>query len=298
MINLNKHQMALLPALYALLTEKNVSKAASRMNLTQPAMSKILTQLRTQFNDELLVRCAKQYLLTTRAEQVLSELHHLMPQIESIWKPAILNLDTVDKKISLSGTDMDIMVASKALMTIVNSAKHLQLTISSSHEYSVEDLLQGKIDFLFTAFNSDHSGLYRKLWLQSEYVFVSHKDNARVKSTMMLQDYLDLPHIAFQLSNSNQTAVDIALKALGHQRKISLWVPTFVQAVAFIKAQPSDFVLAIPRVFVEYLDDIQSLTISALPFDIEPLQIYFYWHKKGHNDSLNKWIRGIIFDRG
>lgn len=290
--------MALLPALYALLTEKNVSKAASQLNLTQPAMSKILTQLRTQFNDELLVRCAKQYKLTSRAEQVLSELHHLMPQIENIWTPATLNLDTVDKKVNLSGTDMDIMVASKALMTIINSAKHLQLSISSSHEYSIEDLLQGKIDFLFTAFNSDYSGLHRKLWLQSEYVIVSHKNNPRVKSSMVLQDYLDLPHIAFQLSNTNQTAVDIALKALGHQRKIGLWLPTFVQAVTFIKAQESDFVLTMPRVFVEYLADIQSLTISALPFDINPLQIYLYWHKKGHNDLLNKWIREIIFDCG
>ncbi len=294
MTHLNKHQMALLPALYALLSEKNVSKAATRMNLTQPAMSKILTQLRTQFNDELLVRCAKQYQLTTRAEQVLGELHHLMPQIQSVWKPSILDLNTVDKKVSLAGTDMDIMVASKALMSIVNGAKHLQLSISSSHEYSMEDLLQGKIDFLFSAFDSEHSGLYRKLWLQSDYVMVSHKDNSRVKNAMVLQDYLDLPHIAFQLSNSNQTAVDIALKSLGHQRKTSVWVPTFIQAAAFIKAQESDLVLTMPRVFVEYLDDDQSLRVSKLPFDINPLKIYFYWHKKGHNDLLNQWIRETI----
>jgi DNA-binding transcriptional LysR family regulator len=63
-----------------------------------------------------------------------------------------------------------------------------------------------------------------------------------------------------------------------------------------ILTQQSEFVLTMPRVFVEYLDDIQSLTVFKLPFDISTLQIYLYWHKKGHNDSLNKWIRDTIFD--
>ena len=296
-MNVNKLQMSLLPALYVLLTEKNVSKAADQMKLTQPAMSKILTQLRRLFDDELLVRCAKQYQLTARAEQLLSELHHLMPQIENLCAAPSLSLDTVDKKINLSGTDMDVLLASNAITTILDSAKYLKLSISTSHKYSIESLIQGKIDFLFTAFDCDYSGLYRKLWLQSEYVLVSHKNNPDIKSTMTLPGYLDLRHLAFQLSNDNQNAVDSVLAKQALKRKISLWVPTFYQAMAFVKAPDSHFVLTMPRAFYEYLDDKQNLKVSALPFDIKPLSVFLYWHKKGHGDLLNKWIRQIIFDQ-
>ena len=288
--------MALLPALYVLLTEKNVTKAAKQMSLTQPAMSKILTQLRAQFDDPLLVRCKKQYQLTTRAEQILVSLTQLMPQLESVWRVQHLSLDSVEGKINVAGTDMDILTASSGLTKIMNVAKQLQVSISSSHEYSMDDLLQGKIDFLFSAFDCDNSGLYRVLWLQSDYVMVSNHKNKRASNCTSLQDYLDLSHITFQLSNVNQSAVNMALKAMGKQRNTTLWVPTFFQALSFVRAEQSEMVITMPRAFAQRLDNNSKLVISKIPFEMQPLKVYLYWHKKGHHDPLNRWVRTQLIE--
>jgi DNA-binding transcriptional LysR family regulator len=290
-MNLNKNQMALLPALYVLLTERNVTKAAKLMNLTQPAMSKILTQLREQFDDPLLVRCAKQYQLTTRAEHIMVSLNELMPQLENVWRPQCLSLERVEGKINVAGTDMDLLTASSGLTKIMNLAKQLQVSLSSSHEYSIDDLLHSKIDFLFSAFDCDNNGLYRALWLQSDYVMVSNRQNKRAMNCKSLDDYLDLSHITFQLSNANQSAVDMALKKKNKQRNTALWVPTFFQAISFVKASQSEMVITMPRTFAQRLDDHAQLRISTIPFEMQSLKVYLYWHKRGHDDPLNHWVR-------
>jgi len=70
----NKHidqvNLNLLPPLVALLEERHVSRAAERLRLSQPAMSRALQQLRRSFGDELLVRGPDGYTLTPRAQRI------------------------------------------------------------------------------------------------------------------------------------------------------------------------------------------------------------------------------------
>jgi len=49
----------LLASLDALLAEKNVTRAAQKVHVTQSTMSGILRRLRDQFDDELLVRIGR-----------------------------------------------------------------------------------------------------------------------------------------------------------------------------------------------------------------------------------------------
>ncbi len=56
MKNIKSMDLNLLKALDALLDERNVTRAAARLGLTQPALSGMLTRLRESFGDPLFAR--------------------------------------------------------------------------------------------------------------------------------------------------------------------------------------------------------------------------------------------------
>src|SRR5579872_3739251 len=73
----------LLTSLDALLAEKNVTRAAKRMHVTQSTMSGILRRLRDQFDDELLVRNGRRYDLSPFAQSLAITVRQTLLQIDS-----------------------------------------------------------------------------------------------------------------------------------------------------------------------------------------------------------------------
>src|SRR6202158_6587672 len=83
-VHLRNVDLTLRVALYALLEEQHVTRAAKRCFLSQPAMSRALERLRETFGDLLLVRSGRAYERTVRGEHVLRELESLMPRLEAM----------------------------------------------------------------------------------------------------------------------------------------------------------------------------------------------------------------------
>ncbi len=76
-MNIQTIDLNLMVAFEALMEERNVTRAARRIGLSQPAMSRTLGRLREMFGDPLLVRSGRQYERTARGESVLRELERL-----------------------------------------------------------------------------------------------------------------------------------------------------------------------------------------------------------------------------
>jgi DNA-binding transcriptional LysR family regulator len=83
-VHLGQLDLNLLVHLRSLLEERNVTVAAQRSALSQPAMSRVLERLREMFDDPLLVRTGRTYALTVRAERLLRELDTLLPRVEAM----------------------------------------------------------------------------------------------------------------------------------------------------------------------------------------------------------------------
>src|ERR1700761_3333164 len=81
---LRQADLNLLVYFVVLVEEKSVSRAAKRLHLTQPALSRALQRLRELFNDELLVRGAKGYQTTPRGEELLGQLALVLPQLNTL----------------------------------------------------------------------------------------------------------------------------------------------------------------------------------------------------------------------
>src|SRR5215510_711246 len=103
--HIRKSDLNLLPALAALLEERSISKAAARHHLSQPAMSRVLQRLRGTFGDELLVRTAQGYALTTRARRLQDELQVLLPRIDRLLRGDAFDPATAEGRFRLCCPD-------------------------------------------------------------------------------------------------------------------------------------------------------------------------------------------------
>src|SRR3954454_12692881 len=85
---LRKINLDLLPVLYELLRTRSVTSTARSFNLTQPAVSRALRQLRHTFQDQLLVPLGREALLTERAESLVEPLARTMADLDFVLRPA------------------------------------------------------------------------------------------------------------------------------------------------------------------------------------------------------------------
>ena len=112
----------LLAPLHVLLEERHVSRAADRLRMSQPAMSRALQRLRATLGDELLVRGPGGYQLTPRAERIREQLARTLPGLESVFSSESFDPRTAAQAFRLAGTDYTVSVLSSALLRRVFEA--------------------------------------------------------------------------------------------------------------------------------------------------------------------------------
>src|SRR5690554_496676 len=81
-MNLSRIDLNLLVYLDVLLRERNVTKAANHLSITQPAMSNSLRRLRDLFGDPLLVRTSEGMTATERAQELQPLVRSILSDIE------------------------------------------------------------------------------------------------------------------------------------------------------------------------------------------------------------------------
>ena len=287
-----EQDLNLLPALRRLLTEKNISRAAELMEQSQPAMSRSFAKLKKQFNDPLMVRTGNQYQLTPKAQKLLQQLNQLLPQVENLWMSSELDLKTLEQKVVLSGTDMDVIFVSEALQAIQSQAPNLLLDIRASTPRVLEDVVDGHVDLALTAFESDLSGLYRKQVARESFVVVTGEHSHFDDCNLDLEAYMNAKHGKFSFAEPTRGKVDAALEQMGLRRDVHILLPTFLQIPAFLN--DPELLFSVPENFGFYLQKQFKIKLLPIPFKVAPIPIYLYWHERLHASPLHRWLREQI----
>lgn len=280
-----------LPHLKMLLSERNISRAAEKMDLSQPAMSRIFAKLKADFGDPLMVRASNEYQLTPRGQLLLQQLNQLMPQMEALWRSDALSLSEIDQTIIIAGTDMDIILISEQVHQIQRQAPKLKMAFRAGHSRTIDELISAQIDLAITAFEDDRAGLYRQLLTDEDFVVVAGQNCPLEKDDLDLETYIKFRHGKFSFSDneSMRGSIDQALLDMQISRKVSLYLPTFLQIPSFL--QDPELLFSVPESFANYLAKHFAVKILPLPFRVRSLKLYLYWHERQHHNKLHRWLR-------
>jgi DNA-binding transcriptional LysR family regulator len=290
--NLRGLDLNLLVPLQALLEERSVTKAAMRVHLSQPAMSRTFERLREAFSDDLLIRSGKKYALTPRAAALLEELTLLLPKVESLWQMKPFSPATATGSLKLAMTDqMTILLLPELVATLSREAPNVDVQLVPWQDSSFRDLAAGQLDLVVCPLTAPSPLVVERL-LPERFVCLVSRSHPHRKKSFSLTEYLAEKHIVLEVQPGQQTLIDRPLSERGKRRKAALRLPFFVPAVEAL--EKTLLVLTIPERLANRRMDSRKTRLVEAPKEIPPYYQTMSWSDRLNADPLHSWFRDCL----
>lgn len=300
---LGRLDMNLLVALEALLEERNVSRAAERLFVTQSAMSKTLGRLREVFDDPLFIRKSSGMIPTPRAEEIGRYLPEVLQAVQAMIKPVAFDPLTFDGEFSLMVQGhMGVWVLPLLLARLRDTAPNLRLRTLSTASEPLDMLASGELDFVMHAEHRHYPPDFRLTTLGFAPPVLlarkSHPLEGRDISWEMLEQY---PHIRLIIPEMSEIKFQGEIKSLedsAFMRRENQVVPhlrTDHLYTAICIVLSSDYLFPAPPLFMEQDELAKDLIVLPLP-EGEELEISYVMvsHQRIDRSPAHEFLRGEI----
>lgn len=283
----------LLAPLHALLEERHVSRAADRLHMSQPSMSRALQRLRVTLGDELLVRGPGGYQLTPRARRIQAELEHALPRLEHVFSGEQFDPTTSARAFHLAGTDYTVSVLSGAVLAQVFAQSPASTVLFARWHHAVfADAEHGTVDLLIHAGMAPPPLRSRILFEEGYACLVSSSHPLARRTTVTLEDYVDCRHVVVDVADGRQGHLDRRLEAFGRPRRASVAVPYHAAAAAVVPG--TSLVATLPESFAIRQAVPGVTTVVPAPAEIGTLDCAMSWHPRLDDDAAQRWLRDTI----
>ncbi len=287
-----------LVALDALLSERNVTRAARRVGITQPAMSQSLARLRELFDDPLLVRKGRGMVLTPRAEAMLLPLSDALLSVERALQLG-MRFDPASSsrifRIALSDLSATLILPS-VLRRIAEQAPGIRVQVEplSSGRLS-EKLGAGEIDLVVAVYLKSAEGLRSDTLLVDEYVcLVRHGHPLAKKKRVRIEDYQKHHHLAYTPVGFVPRPMSEAAAGLASTDGIRVSVPYMLAMPDLVRR--TDLVATVPRGLLSAPVNLDGLVALAPPPELPRVVHAQWWHPRFDADPAHQWFREQVRD--
>jgi DNA-binding transcriptional LysR family regulator len=296
-MNFTRIDLNLLVSLDALLDECNVTRAAARLHISQPALSAQLAKLRDIFGDQLLLpaQSGRGMIATSRATALRGPLRSALKSMEEVLqsRPAFDPL-TDEKKFRIAIADNAVGVIGLPLIASLAAAVggnvRAAFSVSDPERVAVH-MDDGEIDLLIDSERIVPDTLKVQLLLQEPFVMVQRKRHPRGRRALDLDAYCALRHIVVSPDRDNiRGYMDAHLESLGRRRDAVLSVPQVMMVPEILRT--SDYVCTLPRMLLAPFKAV--VDTFELPFPNEPYRLLMAWHARNDADPASKWLRDQV----
>lgn len=296
-MNLNSVDLNLLAAFDALAKERNVTLAANRVGLSQPAMSNALARLRRLFNDPLFVRTVAGMQPTPYAQQLeepiarACELLEAALRVDAGFDPASTTRKTFNFYLSEIG---EIVFLPKILLGLQECAPAIGVKVSRVPEGGPHAAMEaGEVDLAIGIFPGLKAGFYQQRLYGDRFVCIARRQSGRSRSALSLDEYVGAAHaVVASTGTGHDTAVERILWKQRLHRRIAVTVPHFM-ALPTIVAQ-TEAIATIPSRMAAALRWHPDIDVLDLPVPFPRMEIRQHWHERYHHDAANKWLRSLV----
>jgi DNA-binding transcriptional LysR family regulator len=290
---LRQVDLNLLVTFAAIAEEKSVTAAASRLLLSQPAVSRALQRARSMFQDDLLVRSPNGFELTLRGRKILEELYSLLPKMEQLVIPNIFDPAREKSTFRISGPDNVCTVVLPHLCRKYANSRFLVQFDFFPWQTGATDLLEhGKLDL---ALHIDDgllpSHLLSEKLYREDWICAVARDSA-FGDSLSLQQYLAADHITVPTLAGSQTIPDKQLAALGVKRNSRVRMPYFGVAIQCLAG--TELVLTLTTGMRSVVEGNRKLRLVKAPRELKAFHFLMAWHPRLNSDPRHIWLREAI----
>ncbi|WP_369985478.1 LysR family transcriptional regulator [Sinorhizobium fredii] len=292
-VDLRGIDLNLLVVLETLLDEKNVTRAAHRLGMSQPAASRALARLRALFSDALLVDGPGGYVLSSRAEEVRPLLSRILAGVGEMLEANAFDPATAAGRIRLLMPDLQAAALAPRLLTrLAREAPSLDLDIVAPGANGIEALEQGAADAMVALIDEAPAGIHRRRLYDEELVTLMRARHPALAERLTLDRFLALEHIVVSVTGVGPAPVDEALAGMGRTRRVKLRVPNFFAAVEI--AARSDLIMTLPSSLARAAANMRRFVSLPPPLDLGTFTMSLAWHARQQHAPRHIWLRRAI----
>jgi len=287
---LRQIDLNLLITFAAIAEEKSITAAASRLLLSQPAVSRALQRARAMFQDHLLLRSPQGFELTLRGRKILQELEGLLPKMENLVTPSLFDPMREKSHFRISGPDnVCTVVLPRLCRRYANGRYQVQFEFLPWQSGIAELVEHGQVDLVLhiddgllpVHFQSER--LYREDWVCAVARGSCFGDR------LSLKQYLAANHIVVATYAGVQTIPDKQLAAVGAKRSSCIRVPYFGVALQCLRG--TELVLTLTSGMTSVVRRDRELRLVKAPRELHPFHFLMAWHPRFDADPRHVWLR-------
>jgi DNA-binding transcriptional LysR family regulator len=298
--NLRSIDLNLLVIFDALMAERNVTRAASRSGLSQPAVSKALNRLRGVFDDPLFVQRDRAMQPTARALELAGPIHGALADISRSLSPAG-GFDPTTAKATIKIATIDLYHTKLLPLLITHLRRHapgVDLQVRASDCACLRDqLIAGNIDLAIAPLSTKTAAICSEPLWKDRLVTLAGPGNG-LSDQMTIEVYAAAPHLVdaghVQVSPDGvgTSVVDAILSARGLRRRIALVLPSSA-GIPFVVAA-TDLIATLPSRIVKGLAPQQNVRVLTPPLPDVEVSPHMLWHRRVDGDPPQRWLRTAI----
>lgn len=287
----------LLAAFDALMNERNVTRAATQVGVSQPAMSAALSRLRKLLGDPLFLRSTDGLLPTQRARELAEPISQALRQLEAalVKKPDFV-AGEAKLAVNLGLSEYPAFVLLPALLeALAEQAPGIVINVHAfnDRDHAVDLLDAGAIDAAIGVPPTYPEGrILTRPILRDEFVTIIASNHPAARRGMPMKTYLSLPHALASPEGQRHGLVDEALAQQGHQRTLALTLPQMF-ALPAIVARAGMTATVMKRVVLNS-PAAQQLVLFPPPIALPEIVFHLIWHRRSDSHPAQQWLRTLI----
>lgn len=295
-MNLTSIDLNLLVAFDALVREHNVTLAADRVGLSQPAMSNALARLRRVFNDPLFVRTTAGMQPTPYAQGLAEPIARACELLESaLGMNAGFDPASTNKSFTFYLSEVgELVFLPKLLVGLQKCAPRIGVKVRRAPEKGLQDAMaDGDGDLAIGIFPNLKTGFYQQRLYGDKFVCIVRRDHPAIRSSLSLEQYVATPHvIVASTGTGHDTALEQILWKQRLHRQIAVSVPDFLVLPTLV--EQTDAIATIPLRMASALQGRPNLRVLESPIKFPRIEIRQHWHERYHHDAASKWLREFV----
>jgi len=292
-MNIHQFDFNLIVVLHALLTERNVTRAAQRVYITQPAASNALRRLRNIFGDPLLVRGAMGMTLTPRALSLVIPVQNALNVIgDLLGASPVFDPETVNLTLHIAVSEYVAFVVMPLLLKDLRSkAPNIHLVVQDvDRESPLKALRNGTVDLIAAFVPDPPRDLHSETLFQDFWVCLHGKNRLKRKGRLTKDIFNLADHVSLPMQTGGSAAyLQRIFGEQGISRNIAVSIPHYLSIPRLVSS--TDLLMTIPNRLALELIRQMPLDIAKLPVEIPSFSISMLWHERSNTSHAHAWVR-------
>jgi DNA-binding transcriptional LysR family regulator len=295
-MNTRRVDFNLLITLEALLAERNVTRAAQRLHISQPALSSQLARLRELFGDQLFIPAHRGMTPTAMALELEEPLKAALNQLRGVVTAA-REFDPSRDRLIVNIAASDYMQASVLLdftLALRQQSPGVRIALRNIDVPRLEEQMEkGEVDLAFLTPDLIPDALRSRPLLVERYALIVRKGHPAARRGLTGQAFAELDHVIVSPRGGGfSTAADEVLASMNLRRNVVVSASSFLFVLDAVRR--SDVAALVPERLVR--NRMGNLRVLEPPIPVPGFSISMAWHDRAHSDRAQRWLRQQLLE--